>query len=163
MTGTVDIIFKILNFLVVCIGAGYLMFRYGILYIVMLMRQDKKQKEEMLQKHQDLLQQNDAIQQQGYDQELSHQAMQEKFRLWQSREQKQELEKQAWLRQYRQELEQKQIVKLQNAQHQYLLKKQIPKMLQEISDDLRIVFDKNSQKQKKYIDQLVTFVKERDV
>lgn len=163
MTGTVDIVFKILNFLVVCIGAGYLIFRYGILHILMLMRHDKKQKEEMLQKHQDLLQQNDAIQLQGYDQELSYQAMQETFRLWQLREQKQELEKKAWLRRYQQELEQKQIIKLQNVQRQYVLKKQMPKMLQEISEDLRATFDKSPQKQKKYIDQLVTFVKERDV
>ena len=114
MIGTVDIVFKLLNFLVVCIGAGYLMFRYGILHILMLMRHDKKQKDETRQRYHDLLQQNDVIQQQGYDQELLHQAMQEKFRLWQLREQKEELKKQAWLRQYRQELEQKQVVKIQN-------------------------------------------------
>lgn len=160
---SLDNIFRFLNFLVVCIGAVYLMRRYGILYIITSMRLQKQKQEELDQEYHNLLQECDAIKQQSQEQEVVYAAMQKKFHVWQEKVKQDDIVKQSVSTQYRQLFEQKQLVKMHNLQQQQIIKQQMPLILKEVSDSLQLKFEQNSEHRKNYTAQLVKFVTEREL
>lgn len=163
MTFSVDNVFRLLNFLVVCVGAAYLMRRYGILQIVSSMRLQKHKQEELHREYNNLLQQYDFIKLQAEEQEHSYIAMKEKFHVWQTKVQHDDMIKQAMLLACEQELQKKQLIKLQSLQQQQIVQQQLPTILQEISDDLKNKFERNSVLQKEYTTELIKFISEREL
>lgn len=163
MTFSIDAIFRILNFLVVSIGAVYLIRRYGILYIVSSMRLQKHKQEELHRQYDNVLQQCDSIKLQVQELEHSYVVMKEKFHIWQAKVQQESMEKKATLLACEQKLQEKQVVKLNNLQQQQIIEQQLPTILQEVSDNLQAKFDKNSALQQEYTAQLIKFISEREL
>lgn len=163
MTFSLDNCFRLLNFAVLSTGFVYVVRRYGIVALMTSMRLEKQKKEEMQRVHQEVLQQCDDVKDKEQEHEKSYLAMQEKFQIWQNRVEQQAIQEQRLMLRYYEELAQKQVIKDQNVQRQYLLRKQLPKLLHEVTQSLQSDFEKNEKGQKEYTAQLLKFVKERSV
>lgn len=156
-----DIVFKIVNFILMCIGGIYLFHRYGILYIVSAMRLNRQKKDKQQLRHDTLLQEYDGINQRSQEQEIVFHAFQKKIELWNAKElQHNNLQKELYLR-YEGKAAENQVIKFENMQQKQLLQKELPLILQEISEHIRDDFANNADKQKAYTDKLVTFLSER--
>lgn len=163
MTFSVDVLFQILNFLVVCIGVVYIVKRYGILYIVSSMRLKRHKQEELHRQYENLLQQCDSIKLQVQEIEHSYVSMQEKFDVWQTKVQQEHMKERATLLGCEQKLQAKQLIKLQSLQQQQIIEQQLPKILQDVSDNLQATFEKKSALQQEYTAQLLKFISEREL
>ncbi len=161
MIVSIDNVFRLLNFSVVCIGVAYLLKRYGISYIVASMNLQKHKQEELSREHNKLLQQYDLIKLEAQEQEVSYAGMKEKFHIWQTKTQQEGAARQAALLDCEQKLQKKQLVKMQSLQHQQVVQQQLPTLLKEISDNLEAKFEQNSLLQKEYTAQLIKFILER--
>lgn len=161
MIVSIDNLFSFLNFLVVCIGAVYILKRYGISYIVISMKLQEHKQEEQIQEYNNLLQQCDLIKLEVQKQETLYVNMKEKFYFWQSKTQQKSAAKKAALLDCKEKLQKKELAKMQSLQHKQIIKEEMPVLLKEISDSLESKFEQKSSLQKEYTAQLIKFILER--
>lgn len=161
MNMSADIFFKVINFILICIGSIYLFYRYGILYVISSMRFNRQKRDEQKLKYDTIMQERDDVKKLSQEQEILFHRLKKNFEIWKAKElQQNDLKKELSLR-YQQEAVEKLATKIENMQQRQILQKQLPQILQEISHNMRDNFEKNSGKQKKYTDKLVAFVSER--
>lgn len=163
MTISIDNVFMVLNFSVVCIGAVYLVRRYGVLYILSSIREQKQKQDTAHREYDNYLKECAIVKLQADEQEYAFMKMKEKFHLWQMQIQQKDIAKQALLFGYDEELQKKQAKKLQNLQQKQVIQRQLPLLLKEISDAMQTKFQQNSPLQKDYTASLVKFIKEREL
>ncbi len=158
-----DGIFKLLNFCLLSIGAVYAMYRYGIGAIIAAIRIEKQKKDEMIAAHQDALKEGGDIVMTLQEQEHLFVDMQKKFTLWQQKLKEDAIVEHNKISLQQETIQKKDRIKLQNWQCRQILRKQLPKFLHEVSDDLRVEFEKDKKQKQKYVADLLMLVKEKGV
>lgn len=158
-----DGVFKLLNFCLLSIGVVYVMYRYGIGAIIAAIRIEKQKKDEMVIVHQDALKESSDIMMTVQEQERLFVDMQKKFTLWQQKLKEDAIVEHNKINLQQEIVQKKYTIKLQNWQCHQILRKQLPKFLHEVSNDLRVEFEKNRKQKQKYIADLLTLVKEKGV
>lgn len=155
-------VFKILNFSVVIGLFVYLIRRYGILQIMTLMRTERQERQDLKSQLRILQDDCDQIDTDMKVQEQSYRLMKDKFQIWQQQVMAQD-DKEAQEFEVRQKMiQQNYLKKLQSLQKRMLIKKELPGLIQEASEELKISFAHRDQ-QKKYTSQIITLLEKSNV
>lgn len=150
MNISVDLCFKILNF---CLYVGLAIFvikRNVIGYIKNLMIQEKQQILTLKDHHKHLQEVCSKISNQIKQDELSFATLRSKFELWHKQVNDQKLQEENVYLQRQQKNEILTIQKMQYLQRQYLIKQQVPYLLQDVEQALHKKFQEDKASCKKY-------------
>lgn len=159
MTITVDSIFRILNFCVTMGAIVYIVRRFGVLYTISAMREEKQRVLNLNQEYKQLQKEFVELDHLVKEQEKNYVAMEEKFHTWQQVIQKQEEDQQQLFATRAASIGKKQNQKLQSLQKRRLIKEQLPGIVQESVEELQKSFDNDVQKRKQYTKNLIAFLK----
>lgn len=150
-------VFKILNFLAVMGLFIYLIRRYGILQIVTMMREEKQEQQELRQQLKSLQVDCNQIEQDSNAQEQSYRLIKDKFQVWQKEVATQDEQIEKTFQDRQKIIRETRLKRIQALQQRMLIKKELPKVLHEVSGDLKDSFAQEVQ-QKKYTDQLLSLL-----
>lgn len=153
MIATVDIVFKILNFLVVFFVVWYVIKRYAIDMIRSYMQTDRALFGTMQQKYSRLHVKTEKLQYSYEQQEAWFTVMQERFILWQENALHNIKKKQDEKKKIIAAIEQADAVKLENMQHDLLVRKQLKPILRAAKAELKKKYHHSSSR-KEYMRKL---------
>lgn len=156
----IDIIFRYCNFIIVVVLAIYVIRRYVIISLISLMRKAREQKAALVKQFKNLQKELVQIEDDASDQEKDFRRMQAKFKTW---SESVEVEKQqilALLEKRKEELEYKQMQKVQSLQQRKLVKEQFPELLEDIKQDLQKEFADDTKQAQAYTNKLFRFLEE---
>ncbi|MBM17796.1 MAG: hypothetical protein CL947_01850 [Epsilonproteobacteria bacterium] len=161
MNAVINEVFRILNFLVVVGVFAYIVRRFGILQIVMMMRQEKAEKKVMKDQLKFLSDQCASLDDDMQEQEESYRIMKDKFQIWQHQVKEHNQKIETVLKDRHIESEQKQVRVVQSLQKRRLVKQHVPIMLDEVRQELYDTFEKNDQEKTAYVKKLFTILDEK--
>ncbi len=153
-----DFIFKALNFLLIAGIVVYVIRRFGISFIVDSMRTEKKERVLLQEHYETLVQEHQTIHDEIQEQDQTYKEMQKKFYVWEQVVKRKSDHQEQLLEKRKQIVGQKYSQKIQKLQQRRLIKKELPRVMQECVQDLEKTFKTDSAKRKLYISQLVSFL-----
>lgn len=160
MIQTIDVFFRILNFLVVLVGIFYIIQRYAIPFIKDFMAQEKQTFDDLHRKNNDIQQQRGSIEQEYADQEEWFNSIEEKFMEWQKTVEQRQHAKESLQQEIVKNMQERYDARLYAVSKKKFVKQEVLPMLDTVRDSLMKQYKKSAD-QKNYVHKLVNAVKER--